>query len=207
MTTTGGSVFVVDDDHAVRQGVGRLLASAGFQVKTYDSAGAFLADDSAPSPSCLIVDQHMPGRSGLDLQQELQPAGTVLPVIFLTGHSDVGLSVKAMKAGAFDFLTKPVDEEPLIDTVRRALELSAQSMAARAERDGFLERLARLTPRERHVCELIVRGLLNKQAAGELGIAERTVKVHRANMLKKLEVGSLAELARLVERTHAFDTD
>ena len=207
MTTTGGNVFVVDDDNAVRQGVGRLLASAGFEVKTYDSAGAFLADRAAPSPSCLIVDQHMPGRSGLELQQELQPAGAVLPIIFLTGQGDVSLSVKAMKAGAFDFLTKPVDEEPLIDAVRRALELSAQSMAARAERDGFLERLTQLTPRERDVCELVVKGMLNKQTAGELGIAERTVKVHRANMLKKLKVGSLAELSRLVERTRAFATD
>jgi len=207
MTTTGGNVFVVDDDHAVRHGVGRLLASAGFEVKTYESAGAFLADRAAPSPSCLIVDQHMPGRSGLELQQELQPSGAVLPIIFLTGQNDVSLSVKAMKAGAFDFLTKPVDEEPLIDAVRRALELSAQSMAARAERDGFLERLTQLTPRERDVCELVVKGMLNKQTAGELGIAERTVKVHRANMLKKLKVGSLAELSRLVERTRAFATD
>ena len=207
MTTTGGNVFVVDDDHAVRRGVGRLLASAGFEVKTYASAGAFLAEGASPSPSCLIVDQNMPGRTGLELQQELQPSGAVLPIIFLTGRSDVSVSVKAMKAGAFDFLTKPVDEEPLIDAVRRALESSAQSLAARAEREGFLERLTQLTPRERDVCELVVRGMLNKQTAGELGIAERTVKVHRANMLKKLRVGSLAELSRLVERTHAFATD
>jgi FixJ family two-component response regulator len=206
MTTTHGNVFVVDDDHAVRHGVGRLLASAGFQVKTYESAGEFLADRCRPSPSCLIVDQHMPGRSGLELQRQLPPSAT-LPIIFLTGHADVSLSVTAMKGGAFDFLTKPVDEEPLIEAVHRALESSARSMAARAERDAFLERLTRLTPRERDVCELVVRGRLNKQVAGELGIAERTVKVHRANMLKKLEVGSLAELARLVERTHAFATD
>lgn len=207
MMATHGNVFVVDDDRAVRNGVGRLLAIAGFEVKTYESAGAFLADSRRPSPACLIMDQQMPGRTGLDLQRDLHPSASVLPIIFLTGHADVAVSVTAMKAGAFDFLTKPVDEEPLLDAVRRALESSAQSMAARAERDGFLSRMKRLTPREHDVCVLVVHGLLNKQVASDLGIAERTVKVHRANMLKKLEVGSLAELSRLVERTHAFAVD
>ncbi|HET9703788.1 MAG TPA: response regulator [Vicinamibacterales bacterium] len=201
--TSRGVVFVVDDDASVRRGLVRLLSSAGFDARPFDSAPAFGAAPRDDAPSCLLLDQRMPEQTGLQLQQALAGDAAILPIIFLTGHADVPLSVQAMKAGAFDFLTKPVDEGQLIDAVTRALDVSRSARAVRIERDGFLSRLDALTAREREVCALVVRGLLNKQIAAELGIAEKTVKIHRARVMQKLGVGSVAELSRLIERTHA----
>jgi FixJ family two-component response regulator len=205
MSAPAGVVFLVDDDAAVRKGVGRLLSAAGFDVRPFDSPAAFLAAARPTTPACLILDQQMPEQTGLELQQSLKPVGATLPIIFLTGHGDIATSVEAMKAGAVDFLTKPVDAAPLVDAVTRALDSSAKSREVQAERDAFAARVARLTPRERDVCLLVVRGLLNKQIAGELGIAEKTVKIHRASVVSKLAVGSVAELSRLAERTGVFE--
>jgi FixJ family two-component response regulator len=204
MSTPAGLVFLVDDDPSVRKGLGRLLQAAGFDIRPFDSPSAFLAAPRPEAPSCLILDQRMPEHTGLELQRLLQPIGDTMPIIFLTGHGDVAMSVQAMKAGAFDYLTKPVDAEPLLEAVTRALEASAKARGRQAARDDFSARVALLTPRERDVCLRVVRGLLNKQIAGELGIAEKTVKIHRANAMAKLAVGSVAELSRLVERTGVF---
>jgi FixJ family two-component response regulator len=199
--TTRGVVFVVDDDAGVRRGLVRLLGAAGFDARPFESAQAFCDAARDDLPSCLVLDQRMPEQTGLQLQHTLANEAATLPIIFLTGHADVPMSVQAMKAGAIDFLTKPVDEAKLIDAVTRGLDASASARASRIERDGFLSRLDSLTARERHVCGLVVRGLLNKQIAAELGIAEKTVKIHRARVMQKLEVGSVAELSRLIERT------
>jgi FixJ family two-component response regulator len=201
MSAAGPIVYLVDDDAAVRKGLVRLLTEAGFDVRAFDSPVSFLACSRPDVPSCLILDQQMPEQTGLELQQSLQDPASVLPIIFLSGHGDIATSVEAMKRGAFDFLTKPVDAEPLIAVVNRALDVSATGRVIHAEREAFATRAARLTPRERDVCVLVLRGLLNKQVAGELGISDKTVKIHRANAMAKLEVGSVAELSSLVERT------
>ena len=201
MNRPAGRVYLVDDDGGVRKGLVRLLTQVGFEVHAFESPSSFLAAPRPAAPSCLILDQRMPEHTGLELQQALKPIGPTLPIIFLSGHSDVPTSVEAMKEGAFDFLTKPVDAKLLVAAVTRALDASARSRDVQAEREAFAARVARLTPRERDVCILVVRGLLNKQIAGELGIAEKTVKIHRANAMEKLAAGSVAELSRLVERT------
>ena len=197
-------VFVVDDDPSIRRGLSRLFASARLDVETFASARTFLARARHDGPACLVVDQRMPELSGLELQESLRGEGEPLSVIFLTGHGDVATSVEAMKGGAFDFFAKPVDGEQLLSAVRAALEKSAAAVSVRRGRDLFLARLALLTPREREVAGLVAEGLLNKQIAFELGTSEKTVKVHRARAMRKLEVGSVAELARLAERTGAF---
>jgi FixJ family two-component response regulator len=198
-----GLVLIVDDDEAVGRAMARVLMAAGFEAQVYASAPAFLARPTADRPACVVLDQRMPGVSGLELQRAIT-GETALAVVFLTGHADVPTSVEAMKAGAVDFLTKPVDETRLLAAVTSALERSAQTHAAGRERRSFLERVARLTPRERQVGALMIQGLLNKQIAWELGTAEKTVKVHRARVMEKLAVGSVAELARLAERTSAL---
>ncbi len=203
MNAATGLVFVVDDDDAVGRAMGRMLAAAGFEVRVFTSASAFLARPAGHGPACLVLDQRMPEVSGLELQRTLTDE-SALAVVFMTGHADVPTSVEAMKAGAIDFLTKPVDEARLIAAVTRALERSTIAHAASRERRTFLDRVARLTPRERQVGALMIQGLLNKQIAWELGTAEKTVKVHRARVMEKLAVGSVAELARLAERTHAL---
>ena len=195
-----GLVFVVDDDEAVGRAMGRVLRAAGYEAHVFNSADAFLARSSSDRPACVVLDQRMPGLSGLELQRAIT-GESALAVVFLTGHADVPTSVEAMKAGAVDFLTKPVDESRLLEAVRNALDRSARGHAASIERRAFLERVARLTPRERQVGALMIQGLLNKQIAWELGTAEKTVKVHRARVMEKLGVGSVAELARLAERT------
>ena len=202
MSGDRGLVFVVDDDDAVgprwpgccgRPGSTRAL-QVGVGVPRHRPDGR---------PACVVLDLRMPDVNGLELQKTLTDA-QALTVVFLTGHADVQTSVEAMKAGAVDFLTKPVDEELLLSAVTRAVERSTPAQAGDRERVAFLERVARLTPRERQVGALVIQGLLNKQIAGELGTAEKTVKVHRARVMEKLAVGSVAELARLAERTHAL---
>jgi FixJ family two-component response regulator len=197
-------VFVVDDDAAVRKALTRLLTAAGLSVESFDSARAFLDRAPAEGPVCLVLDQRLPGLSGLDLQKKLAAEDQSTSVVFLTAHGDVELSVQAMKGGAADFLSKPIEGGRLLDAVRAALEKSAAALDERRQRQDFLARLALLTPRERQVARYVVEGLLNKQIAAELGIAEKTIKVHRGRVMQKLAVGSVAELARLAERNDVF---
>jgi FixJ family two-component response regulator len=206
MSVSDGRVFIVDDDESVRVALQRLLRSAGYDVEAFPSAAAYLERPRPEGPACVVLDQRMPGVSGLELQKAIT-AESAASIVFLTGHGDVPTSVEAMKGGAVDFLTKPVDEGQLVEAVNRALDRSRLTSAARGERRSFLERVARLTPRERQVSALMIRGLLNKQIAWELGTAEKTVKVHRARVMEKLAVGSVAELARLAERTNSLHTD
>jgi RNA polymerase sigma factor (sigma-70 family) len=191
-------VFLVDDQAAVRKAMKRLLASAGYDVVAYESARAFLDSGMADAAGCLVLDLEMPDMNGLALQQAL--AGSMLPVIFLTGHGDIGSGVRAMKAGASDFLTKPVDGAILLAAVQGALDQNRVARAEQAECDELRARLDSLTPREREVLALLVEGKLNKQIADQLGIVEKTIKVHRARVLAKMKVRSSTALVRLVDR-------
>jgi FixJ family two-component response regulator len=194
-------VFLVDDDESVRKGLTRLIKSAGYQVQSFASAQEFLdAKPQSLGPACLVLDIRMPGLTGLDLQSELQAANAILPIIFITGHGDIPMSVRAMKAGAVDFLPKPVREEILLPAIEHALARASRQRTEAAELEDIRRRLGSLTPREREVMELVVTGMLNKQIAYELGTVEKTIKVHRARVMEKTEVGSLAELVRLAER-------
>jgi len=193
-------IHVVDDDDSLRSALLLLLSAGGFEARGYGSAGDFLLNPLPDRPGCVLLDLRMPGPSGLDLQEALRDKGIRLPVIFLTGHADVPTSVRAMKTGAVDFLAKPVGRETLFEALQRALALDAAGRADRAEASRLRARFANLTPREREVFELVVAGRLNKQIAGQLGIAERTVKADRAQVLAKLGVGSAAELGAYAER-------
>ena len=193
-------VFLVDDQPAVLKALSRLMISAGFEVASFGSAQDFLDSDNANALGCLVLDLAMPGMDGMALQQALAARASALPVIFLTGHGDIDTGVQAMKFGAADFLTKPVDGDKLLSAVRAAVERNRQTHLDRAELEDILERFANLTPRERQVLALIVEGKLNKQAAAELGTVEKTIKVHRARVMTKMKVRSLAELVRLVDR-------
>ena len=178
----------------------RLFQSAGHAVETFASAREFLARELPEGPGCLVLDLRMPGMTGLELQDTLERAGHTIPVVFISGHADIPASVRAMKAGAIDFLTKPVQKRELLQAVERALARDAVARAHRAEQDAARAGLGRLTPRERRVCDLVAAGMLNKQIAAELGTSEKTIKWHRAHVMEKLGVGSVAELVRLVDR-------
>jgi FixJ family two-component response regulator len=193
-------VFVVDDDASVRRSTERLVRTMGFGIQAFASAQEFLAGARVDRPGCLVLDVHMPGLSGLDLQRELADRGVELPIVFLTGHGDIPMTVRAMKAGAVEFLTKPVKSRELIAAIRSAIERGRVRHQARRESDLLHERHARLTAREREILPLIVAGLLNKQIAAELSMSERTVKFHRAHIMKKMEAETLAELVRVAER-------
>jgi FixJ family two-component response regulator len=194
-------VFVVDDDDAVRRALSRLIGSAGYRVQAFGSAAEFLqADPSMDGVACLVLDVQLPELDGLALQRELNAANMSLPIIFLTGHGDIAMTVRAMKAGATDFLAKPVQDADLLQAVDTALGHAARAQATRIELESIRNRLARLTPREREVLVLLLGGRLNKQAAYELGIAEKTIKVHRARVMEKMEAHSLVELARATEK-------
>lgn len=197
---SGGVVFVVDDDASMRRSLDRLLRSLGYGVETFASARAFLDRPPMQGIACLVLDLRMPEVDGLDLQARLAARGDDLPVIFVTGHGDVPSSVRAMKAGAFDFLTKPFDESVLRAAIERALDWHAEVRASRASLDALRARFVTLTPREREVCEQVADGWLNKQVADRLGTSEKTVKVHRARVMEKLGVRSVAELVRIVDR-------
>jgi FixJ family two-component response regulator len=201
------TVFVVDDDSSVLSAVARLIRSAGHNVEVFASPQEFL--DRAPSnePGCLVVDLRMPELSGLELQNGLIRAGCGLPVIFMSGQADIQSTVKAMQSGAVDFLIKPFDEQQLLDAIDRAIAHDVKERAARAERHALRVRLELLTPREREVCMLVAAGRLNKQIAAELGIAEKTVKAHRARVMAKLDAPSVAELVRIVERAREPETN
>jgi FixJ family two-component response regulator len=193
-------VFLVDDQPTVLKALSRLLVSAGFTVATFGSAQDFLDSGNADALGCLVLDLAMPGMDGIALQQALAARKSALPIIFLTGHGNIDTGVQAMKFGASDFLTKPVDGDKLLRAVRTAVEKNCQLHLDRAERDGILERIANLTPREREVLALVVEGKMNKQVAAELGTVEKTIKVHRARVMTKMRARSLAELVRLTDR-------
>jgi len=193
-------VFVVDDDAAVRRSVSRLLRSAGFEALAFASPEEFLRRLEPLAEGCVILDVAMPGLDGLALQRELSAMGNELPVLFLTGHGDIPKSVQALKGGAIDFLTKPVEDEILLAAVRQALEVDRAGRKARREAARIRDCLATLTPRERQVLEGVVAGRLNKQIGGELGISEKTVKVHRGRVMEKMGVDSLAALVHAADR-------
>jgi FixJ family two-component response regulator len=194
-------VFIVDDDPSIRKALTRLIKSAGYDVTSFTSAREFLdRPKSDEPPGCLVLDVRMPGLSGLDLQAELQNASTTLPIVFMTGHGDIPMSVRAMKAGAVDFLPKPIKDTELLRAIEQARSRAAQEYAATRELQSIRRRLETLTPREREVMALVVRGLLNKQIAFELGTVEKTIKVHRARVMEKMQVESLAELVRVAQR-------
>lgn len=200
MHPPSSTVFLVDDDASVRRALTRLIKSAGHQVQTFASAREFLDSDwRAYGPACLVLDVRIPGLSGLDLQRELQTEKAALPIIFITGRGDIPMSVKAMKDGAVDFLPKPVKHTDLFRAIEQALARAVSDRAEREKLEDIQSRINTLTPREREVMALVVRGLLNKQIAFELGTVEKTIKVHRARVMEKMQAGSLAELVRIAE--------
>jgi len=196
MSSAQACVSVVDDDAAVLRSVGRLLQAAGYSVRTFSSGQDFLAHPDGGAPGCIVIDLSMPGLSGLQLQQALTKKADRRPVVFISGAGSIATSVEAMKAGAVDFLTKPFDASRLLGVIGAAVERDRGSRGAQLERAAVDTRLASLTPREREVLDLVVAGKLNKQIAAELGTAEKTVKVHRARMMRKMQVDSLAGLVR-----------
>jgi RNA polymerase sigma factor (sigma-70 family) len=193
-------VFVVDDDAAVRRSVERLIRSVGLRVESFASAQEFLRREPPDGPACVVLDVRMPGLSGLDLQEKLTAAELAIPVIFMTGHGTVPMSVRAMKAGAVDFLQKPFDDQVLLDAVHQALERDRQARLEGEQLQEVRQRMESLTPREREVFALVVSGMLNKQIAAELGTSEKTIKVHRARVMLKMQADSLADLVRLAEK-------
>jgi FixJ family two-component response regulator len=200
MSETDCTVFVVDDDESVRRSTERLLRSKGLRVESFASARSFLGDANVRGPSCLVLDVHLPGLSGLDLQSELARSGVNVPIVFITGRGTIPMSVRAMKAGAVEFLTKPVRSSELLAAIRSAIERDRVLHQDLEETTALRESYEALTPREREVMTLVVAGLLNKQIAGELGLAERTVKFHRAHVMKKMKADSLADLVRMADQ-------
>jgi FixJ family two-component response regulator len=200
MSDESATVFLVDDDPGVLRALTRLLRTAGFDVRAFRSSREFLTAHDAATPGCIVLDLAMPGESGLDLQTALAAAGCHRPIVFVSGHGDIPSSVRAMKAGAVDFLTKPVSQEHLLAAIRRAVERDRRMRDVRAELQAIVERVSTLTPREREVLDHVVMGQLNKQIAADLGTVEKTVKVHRSRVMEKMGVRSLADLVRMAER-------
>ena len=199
MSSPPATVFVVDDDASVRKSLSRVISEAGYRVQAYASPGDFLARRPEPGPSCLVLDVRMPGITGLELQQTLAGAVHEIPIVFITGHGDIPMSVKAMKAGAVDFLTKPFAAKDLLDAIRRAVAKDTRDLGTEAREEEIRARVKLLTPRESQVFALVVTGMLNKQIASELGVGEKTVKVHRARVMEKMQAGSVAALVRLAD--------
>jgi len=192
-------IAIVDDDPSVRQGLQRLIRSAGWKPETFGSAQEFLDRRRTETPSCLVLDLQLPGLSGLDLQKQMAEAGLETPIVFLTGHGDIPASVKAMKAGAIEFLTKPVDEEDLLRAIQEAIERDRRTRKQHAQLNDLRDRYQCLTAREQEVMRQVISGLLNKQIAAELKITEDTVKFHRGHIMRKMQADSLADLVRMAE--------
>ncbi len=199
MTDVTATVFVVDDDASIRKSLERLIRSVGLTTQTFISAQEFLESDLPDGPSCLVLDVRMPGLSGFDLLDELQRRDYFQPVIFITGHGDVPMSVRAMKRGAVDFLTKPFNDQELLDAINRALETDRQERQRRLDLMCVRTRLESLTPREEEVFSLVVTGRQNKVIAGDLGMSEKTVKVHRARVMQKMQAESIVDLVRFAD--------
>jgi two-component system, LuxR family, response regulator FixJ len=192
------TIFIVDDDTAVRDSLKMLLRSVGQAVETFGSGQEFIDAYSEDRPGCLVLDIRMPGMSGLELQQKLNEKHSILPIIFITGHGDVPMAVEAMQAGAVDFIQKPFRDQDLIDRINQALEKDSSNRAALGERNDIRRRLETLTPREREVLDLVVHGKANKVIAGDLKLSQRTVEIHRARVMEKMQASSLAHLVRMV---------
>ncbi|MGA2457518.1 MAG: response regulator transcription factor [Terriglobales bacterium] len=206
MTEPASVVFVVDDDLSVRRAIKRLVESEGWHVEIFGSAHEFLQAKRPDVPSCLILDIRLRGASGLDFQRQLVEAGIHVPVIFITGHGDIPMSVQAMKAGAVEFLEKPPRDQDLLDAIQVALQKDRARREREAKIAGLQERYGSLTPREREVVAMVVKGMLNKQIAAELGTAENTVKVHRSRAMEKMQAQSLADLVKKMERLQSLLT-
>ena len=203
MTKIDSIVYVIDDDPSVREAITSLIRSVEMRVETFGSAKEFMASKRPDAPGCLVLDVRMPGVSGFDLQRELADAGISIPIIFITGHGDIPMSVRAMKAGAVEFLTKPFRDQDLLDAIAQAIDRDREQRKQRAGIADLRDRFERLTPREREVMELVVAGLLNKQIAVRLGISEITVKLHRHQVMEKMKADSLADLVRMAEKLSA----
>jgi FixJ family two-component response regulator len=200
MNASDHIVYVVDDDRSSRQSLEFLLKASGSQVQAFASSQEFLGFSRPEMPACLVLDVRMPGLTGLQLQEELAKLGVRIPIIFMTGHGDIPMSVQAMKAGAVEFLTKPFREADMLRAIAQAIERDRLALAGRLEMAELHERHARLTPREREVMASVVTGLLNKQVAAELGAAEKTIKAHRGRVMHKMQAASLADLVRMAEK-------
>ena len=200
MTEADAVVFVVDDDVAMRRSLENLIRSVGLRVETFASAQEFLRSNREDVPGCLVLDVRLPGLSGLDLQKRMAEADIEIPIIFITGHGDIPMTVQAMKAGAVEFLPKPFRDQELLDAIQQALERDRKCREQRAEVEVLRSRFDLLTPREREVMPLLVAGLLNKQIAAELGSSETTIKIHKHHVMEKMRAGSLAELVTIAAR-------
>jgi FixJ family two-component response regulator len=200
MNDSDATVFVVDDDESIREALKSLIGSVGLPVETFATAQEFLESRGADVPGCLVLDVRLPGLSGLDLQRELTNVNIHTPIIFLTGHGDIPMTVRAMKAGAVEFLTKPFRDQDLLDAIQQALERDRTAREARIEKDELRARYDSLTPRESEVMRIVITGLLNKQIAAELGTSEVTIKLHRAQVMQKMRADSLADLVRMAEK-------
>src|SRR5580658_4664491 len=194
------TVFIIDDDRGMRQAVQDLVESVGLRAESFATALEFLSRQTPSEPSCLVLDVRLPQMSGLDFQSRLIETGTQIPIIFITAHGDVPMSVRALKAGAVEFLTKPFRDQDLLDAIQQALQRDRAAREQQAEILNVHERYKTLTPREREVMALVVSGLLNKQIASEIGASEATVKIHRGNLIEKMQAGSLIELVRMADK-------
>jgi FixJ family two-component response regulator len=200
MMTPTAMVFVIDDDASMRKSLERLLDAAEYKAELFKSASEFLARSAHPGPSCVVVDVQMPGLNGIDFQKALIEGGREEQLVFITGHGDIPMCAQAMKAGAVDFLPKPFKHKELLESIERALKRSAEQRRRAAEKDHARGLIERLTPREYEVMQLVSAGMLNKQVGGELGMAEKTVKTHRAHVMQKLGITSVAELMRVLQK-------